>query len=261
MSIAERLITLRGKESRATFASKLGISANTLRNYESGLSLPNSDLVAKICTELGVMPGWMLLGESKEGQDNAARDETTSLEPKNNRVTTISDGVPTVKTGNFIHISEQLDVFCPKTSYEAVRLINQNAKFYNSASFLYVRHKKKIYESAHLGTDVVVLARRLDFGYDIYDANDLNTVSDFFVVEFVDLLLTMCKHGIDTYEAHMTRSDIENISKALEGKDKRLVDIESLAFCEQVKIPTVLYEFHENVGPEEDAVDSEPENQ
>jgi|GEM_PF-5711816 len=65
MSIAKKITALRGKESRTAFASKLGISPNTLRNYETGLSLPNSDMLAKICSTLHVDPGWLLL----EGED------------------------------------------------------------------------------------------------------------------------------------------------------------------------------------------------
>lgn len=72
MSIAERLISLRGKESRAAFAARLGISANTLRNYEAGLSLPNSDIVAKICITLDIDPGWLLL-EREGGHREAVK--------------------------------------------------------------------------------------------------------------------------------------------------------------------------------------------
>lgn len=62
MGIAEKIVALRGKESRAKFAAKLGINANTLRNYESGQSLPNSDVLAKICQVSGVDPAWLLCG-------------------------------------------------------------------------------------------------------------------------------------------------------------------------------------------------------
>ncbi|QAZ68267.1 helix-turn-helix domain-containing protein [Solidesulfovibrio carbinolicus] len=61
MKIAEKIVTLRGKESRTSFAAKIGINANTLRNYETGLSLPNSDVLSKICAITGVDAGWLLL--------------------------------------------------------------------------------------------------------------------------------------------------------------------------------------------------------
>ncbi|MBI4804434.1 MAG: hypothetical protein HY795_04275 [Desulfovibrio sp.] len=39
------------------------MNVNTLRNYEQGLSLPNSDILALICAEYGLNPAWLLLGE------------------------------------------------------------------------------------------------------------------------------------------------------------------------------------------------------
>ena len=62
MSIGERITTLRGKESRKNFAERVGIVENTLRNYETGASLPNSDVVAEICAKKNVSPGWLLTG-------------------------------------------------------------------------------------------------------------------------------------------------------------------------------------------------------
>ena len=62
MSIAERIIRLRGKESRASFAKRIGIVENTLRNYEKSLSLPNSDVISSFYRVLNVSPQWLILG-------------------------------------------------------------------------------------------------------------------------------------------------------------------------------------------------------
>ena len=64
MSIAERIKQLRGKVSRKDFAESLDIVPNTLRNYEDGLSLPNSDVIAKICTVQKVSLEWLVFGVS-----------------------------------------------------------------------------------------------------------------------------------------------------------------------------------------------------
>lgn len=61
-TIAARITELRGSMSRAEFAKRIGVSPNTLRNYEGELSLPNSDVVASICTACGVSPYWLLMG-------------------------------------------------------------------------------------------------------------------------------------------------------------------------------------------------------
>lgn len=62
-TIADRIKFLRGAVSRRAFATTLGIQESTLRNYESGASLPNSDLLHGICKILRVSPVWLLMGE------------------------------------------------------------------------------------------------------------------------------------------------------------------------------------------------------
>ena len=62
MTIGARIERLRGKESRRSFAKRIGVAENTLRNYEDGLSLPNSDKVAEICSTLNVAADWLLFG-------------------------------------------------------------------------------------------------------------------------------------------------------------------------------------------------------
>ena len=67
-TISGRITAIRGKMSRRAFANTLSIKENTLRNYELGLSLPNSDIIAKICTSFCVKSEWLLFGEG-EGPD------------------------------------------------------------------------------------------------------------------------------------------------------------------------------------------------
>lgn len=63
MKIGERIAQVRGKRSRKSFAEHLGIVENTLRNYEMGLSLPNSDVIAEFCKKENVSSHWLLMGE------------------------------------------------------------------------------------------------------------------------------------------------------------------------------------------------------
>ncbi len=83
MKIAEKIVALRGKESRARFAAKLGINANTLRNYESGLSLPNSDVVAKICMISNVDPTWLLFEETESTEKPSKAPIIAEMKPVN----------------------------------------------------------------------------------------------------------------------------------------------------------------------------------
>lgn len=61
-TIAERLLRVRGKTKQGDFAKALGINPNTLRTYENGRSLPNQEILEKICVQFSVSPAWLLLG-------------------------------------------------------------------------------------------------------------------------------------------------------------------------------------------------------
>lgn len=64
-TLSGRITAVRGKMSRRAFSNALSIKENTLRNYELGLSLPNSDIIAKICTSFCVKSEWLLFGEGE----------------------------------------------------------------------------------------------------------------------------------------------------------------------------------------------------
>lgn len=61
-SISSRIIALRGEQARRPFAEKIGITESTLRNYEKGISSPDSQILQNICHNLRVSPEWLLLG-------------------------------------------------------------------------------------------------------------------------------------------------------------------------------------------------------
>lgn len=62
MPIKNRITEIRGKETRRAFAKRIEIAENTLRNYEEGLSLPNSDVIATICRATGASAAWLIFG-------------------------------------------------------------------------------------------------------------------------------------------------------------------------------------------------------
>ena len=73
MSIGQRIAEVRGSRSRKAFAEHVGIVENTLRNYETSLSLPNSDVVSEICTKEQISPLWLLTGEGPRSADSIAK--------------------------------------------------------------------------------------------------------------------------------------------------------------------------------------------
>lgn len=60
--IGERLVQLRGKRSRQTFAELLGIGARTLVRYEKEERLPDAELLARVCQTFEADPTWLLMG-------------------------------------------------------------------------------------------------------------------------------------------------------------------------------------------------------
>ena len=82
MKIGHRIIELRGKDSRRSFAKRIEIAENTLRNYEDGLSLPNSDTIATICKEFNVSADWLILGTCSISPALAPSEQSADLERK-----------------------------------------------------------------------------------------------------------------------------------------------------------------------------------
>ena len=74
-SVAERLIELRGHQSRRSFAEVLGITESTLRNYEQGTSLPNSATLGDICKKLRISLDWLILGEGPKEKDFSEKNK------------------------------------------------------------------------------------------------------------------------------------------------------------------------------------------
>jgi len=49
------------------FAQKAGVSKNTLINYRDGVTSPAAEFLKFLCREFSVDPGWLLLGEARDG--------------------------------------------------------------------------------------------------------------------------------------------------------------------------------------------------
>ncbi len=62
--VGERIRELRGEIQLDKLAERLGVHANTIRNYESGKRSPDTTFLAKLLEEFpGTSPGWLLTGE------------------------------------------------------------------------------------------------------------------------------------------------------------------------------------------------------
>ena len=89
-TIAERLLRVRGKTKQGDFAKALGINPNTLRTYENGRSLPNQEILEKICVQFSVSPAWLLLGVGP--MRGTLKDSTNALQEKSEYGSQIEGG-------------------------------------------------------------------------------------------------------------------------------------------------------------------------
>jgi len=75
-TIASRLKFVRGNLSREKFAELIGIHKNTVGRYERGESEPELTIASKICSEFGIDPRWLLLGEGPQPVISSFRHKT-----------------------------------------------------------------------------------------------------------------------------------------------------------------------------------------
>lgn len=248
-TIGERIAFVRGQVSRKDFASSLGIPANTLRNYESGISLPNSDFIAKICTDLNINPYWLLFGLSHGVEYPINADEGLIGIRKANQ------NYP--KSGDYVTISTRLDLFKYRTSHEFVSVLKRNMQLYSKVHFIYYKKEEKTQISS--GYKVAALGSIDGEKYDLYHAKDMDTKSDFFVPEFVGILSAAYKYNVAIFELYASESTIESITATLKGGDGEIskndyADTEILFLSDEpVHIPTILYGFCEVDPPEDDS--------
>lgn len=70
---SERLELQRGTISQREFARTLGVPLNTYTNWVRGIRYPGGDMIARLCTHLGVSSDWLLgLSDVRAGPDQAA---------------------------------------------------------------------------------------------------------------------------------------------------------------------------------------------
>lgn len=83
MSIGKRIEILRGNKTRHAFASKISLHPNTLRNYEEGLSLPNSEVIAQICRVFNVSVEWLVFGDEPGRKVSDGRTQGSNTKDNN----------------------------------------------------------------------------------------------------------------------------------------------------------------------------------
>ncbi len=71
-AIGKRIRALRGNETQASFAEKIGVSRAALANYETGRTRPNDMTVLKIANLTGVSPSSIVSDEVYSFDDLAA---------------------------------------------------------------------------------------------------------------------------------------------------------------------------------------------
>lgn len=85
MTLGERLRSLRGPLSQADFGSELGVSQPTVRNYENGARLPDSDFVKNVCNKFGISADWLLFGKEDQKIDDDVPQKDSDPIPETER--------------------------------------------------------------------------------------------------------------------------------------------------------------------------------
>ena len=71
-AIGKRIRALRGDDTQANFAKKIGVTRSALANYETGRTVPNDMVILKIANVTGVDPSSINSGEAYTFDDLAA---------------------------------------------------------------------------------------------------------------------------------------------------------------------------------------------
>lgn len=64
-TLGERIKRIRGDETQASFATRIGISKAALGGYERDENSPSADVISKICTKDNISPKWLIMGTGK----------------------------------------------------------------------------------------------------------------------------------------------------------------------------------------------------
>lgn len=82
--ISERLKIIRGDISQTEFAQLFEFHRNTLVKYETGLQLPTTDFLLKLCNKFNISSDWLLFGiepKKKDGPNRWTLSRTWSHAP------------------------------------------------------------------------------------------------------------------------------------------------------------------------------------
>lgn len=239
-TIGKRIAFIRGSEARKDFAAKLNVPVSTLRNYESDISLPNSDFIARFCAECGVNLYWLIYGE-KDGIEYSI-DAGAGLEP------TARLPEQMVKVGRFDKISSQFNLFTSRTSHMLSNAIKRNMAFYTRICLLYRESEK--YE----GYDVSIIAEGKEDCFDLYMCQSLNSSSDFFLVEILGILFSACRMHVSLHENYTTNKDLEDMIQQFKKQTYEFPPtiLAHVMFGEPVDVPQFFYGFYEVDPPKKD---------
>lgn len=97
------------------FGERIGVQANTITSYESGVRTPNNSMILAICREYGVSEDWLRTGEGEMKQKLTRNQEIAEF------MASIMRDPDDAPRKRFISIVSKLDV-------EEWRLLDEIAK-------------------------------------------------------------------------------------------------------------------------------------
>lgn len=139
-TLGERIRFIRGEESQAEFAERVGIAKGSIGGYENDRNSPSADAILKICLSYDISSEWLLKGE---GPMHPSATSASSL-CKTNRENSSQD---------YSNIEKKLNI----SEEERRELTVENRKLYREKEALYKEKEELLREIGELREKVARL--------------------------------------------------------------------------------------------------------
>ena len=142
-TLGERIRFIRGEESQAEFAERVGIAKGSIGGYENGRNSPSADVILKICLSYDISSEWLLKGE---GSMHIGATSASSVCKENQEKT----------SQDYSNIEKKLNI----SEEERRELTIENRKLYREKETLYKEKEELLREIGELREKVARLEER-----------------------------------------------------------------------------------------------------
>lgn len=132
-TLGERIRFLRGEESQAEFAERVGIAKGSVGGYENDKNSPSADAVLKICLSYDISSDWLLKGEGPMHSTTTAASLVDTANREN-------------PSQSYSNIEKKLNI----SEEERRELAVENRKLYREKEALYKEKEELLREIGEL---------------------------------------------------------------------------------------------------------------